>query len=113
MTVQTVPGGSLQLGGVAGQQVEQTLALELQSQPGEKKRRMACTCPNCKDAEKRQVLTDSSTLKEAGVGGEEGEREREGEGERGRWRDAVCLPLYSHFQEKLKLKFQHKSVCCQ
>ncbi|XP_031419865.1 transcription factor Sp2 [Clupea harengus] len=53
LTVQTVPGGSLQLGGVAGQQVEQTLALELQSQPGEKKRRMACTCPNCKDAEKR------------------------------------------------------------
>ncbi|XP_048104879.1 transcription factor Sp2 isoform X1 [Alosa alosa] len=53
LTVQTVPGGSLQLGGVAGPQVEQTLALELQSQPGEKKRRMACTCPNCKDAEKR------------------------------------------------------------
>ncbi|XP_062401540.1 transcription factor Sp2 isoform X2 [Sardina pilchardus] len=53
LTVQTVPGGSLQLGGVTGPQVEQTLALELQSQPGEKKRRMACTCPNCKDAEKR------------------------------------------------------------
>ncbi|XP_063054833.1 transcription factor Sp2 isoform X2 [Engraulis encrasicolus] len=54
LTVQTVPGGSLQLGGVTGQQVEQTLALELPSGvPGEKKRRMACTCPNCKDAEKR------------------------------------------------------------
>ncbi|XP_056591315.1 transcription factor Sp2 isoform X1 [Triplophysa dalaica] len=57
LTVQTVPGGGLQLGSVQTQtmQVEptQTLALELQSQPGEKKRRMACTCPNCKDAEKR------------------------------------------------------------
>ncbi|XP_028830718.1 transcription factor Sp2 isoform X2 [Denticeps clupeoides] len=58
LTVQTVQGGGLQLGSVGatqGQQlqVEQTLALELQSQPGEKKRRMACTCPNCKDAEKR------------------------------------------------------------
>ncbi|XP_051967884.1 transcription factor Sp2 isoform X1 [Xyrauchen texanus] len=57
LTVQTVPGGGLQLGSTQTQtmQVEQaqTLALELQSQPGEKKRRMACTCPNCKDAEKR------------------------------------------------------------
>ncbi|KTF71624.1 hypothetical protein cypCar_00043982 [Cyprinus carpio] len=59
LTVQTVPGTGLQLGGVQTQtqtmQMEQTqtLALELQSQPGEKKRRMACTCPNCKDAEKR------------------------------------------------------------
>lgn len=58
LTVQTVQGGGLQLGGVAGPQgqalqVEQTLALELPGQPGEKKRRMACTCPNCKDAEKR------------------------------------------------------------
>ncbi len=57
--MQTVPGAGLQLGGVQTQmqtmQVEQTqtLALELQSQPGEKKRRMACTCPNCKDTEKR------------------------------------------------------------
>ncbi|KAI4882036.1 hypothetical protein NFI96_012507 [Prochilodus magdalenae] len=54
----TVQGGGLQLGSVQTQtqplKVEQTLALELQSQPGEKKRRMACTCPNCKDAEKRQ-----------------------------------------------------------
>ncbi|XP_045074811.1 transcription factor Sp2-like [Coregonus clupeaformis] len=33
--------------------MEQTLGLELQGQPGEKKRRMACTCPNCKDSEKR------------------------------------------------------------
>ncbi|XP_072516735.1 transcription factor Sp2 isoform X2 [Salminus brasiliensis] len=53
----TVQGGGLQLGSVQTQaqplKVDQTLALELQSQPGEKKRRMACTCPNCKDAEKR------------------------------------------------------------
>ncbi|XP_070294081.1 transcription factor Sp2 [Salvelinus sp. IW2-2015] len=57
LTVQTVQGGALQLGGVTSQghqvQMEQTLALELQGQPGEKKRRMACTCPNCKDSEKR------------------------------------------------------------
>lgn len=54
LTVQTVPGGNLQLAGVAGPQVEQqTLGVELPNQPGEKKRRMACTCPNCKDAEKR------------------------------------------------------------
>ncbi|KAL4648401.1 transcription factor Sp2 isoform X1, partial [Arapaima gigas] len=59
LTVQTVQGSGLHLGtagGAAGHQlqVEQTLALEIQGQPGEKKRRMACTCPNCKDAEKRQ-----------------------------------------------------------
>ncbi|KAG9333671.1 hypothetical protein JZ751_010741, partial [Albula glossodonta] len=57
LTVQTVQGSGLQLGAVSGSQgqlqVEQTLALEIQGQPGEKKRRMACTCPNCKDAEKR------------------------------------------------------------
>ncbi|KAG7492952.1 hypothetical protein MATL_G00021020 [Megalops atlanticus] len=58
LTVQTVQGTGLQLGGVSGSQghqlqVEQALALEIQGQPGEKKRRMACTCPNCKDAEKR------------------------------------------------------------
>ncbi|KAK6300439.1 hypothetical protein J4Q44_G00285370 [Coregonus suidteri] len=57
LTVQTVQGGTLQLGGVTSQghqvQMEQTLGLELQGQPGEKKRRMACTCPNCKDSEKR------------------------------------------------------------
>ncbi|KAF7703692.1 hypothetical protein HF521_022699 [Silurus meridionalis] len=56
LTVQTVQGGGLQLGNLQTQEQqlkEQTLTLELQSQPGEKKRRMACTCPNCKDAEKR------------------------------------------------------------
>lgn len=59
LTVQTVQSSSLQLGGVSASQgelqVEQALALEIQGQPGEKKRRMACTCPNCKDGEKRQV----------------------------------------------------------
>ncbi|XP_018581609.1 transcription factor Sp2 isoform X2 [Scleropages formosus] len=58
LTVQTVQGSGLHLGAAGGApghqlQVEQTLALEIQGQPGEKKRRMACTCPNCKDAEKR------------------------------------------------------------
>ncbi|XP_023680804.1 transcription factor Sp2 isoform X1 [Paramormyrops kingsleyae] len=58
LTVQTVQGSGLQLGSMSGApghqlQVEQALALEIQGQPGEKKRRMACTCPNCKDAEKR------------------------------------------------------------
>lgn len=51
-------GGGLQLAGVSahGQpaiHVDQTLTLELPGHAGEKKRRMACTCPNCKDAEKR------------------------------------------------------------
>ncbi|XP_035263088.1 transcription factor Sp2 isoform X2 [Anguilla rostrata] len=57
LTVQTVQSSGLQLGGVSGSQgqlqVEQALTLEIQGQPGEKKRRMACTCPNCKDSEKR------------------------------------------------------------
>ncbi|XP_040002684.1 transcription factor Sp2 isoform X2 [Xiphias gladius] len=56
LTVQTMQGGGLQLAASQGQpaiQVDQTLTLELPGQPGEKKRRMACTCPNCKDADKR------------------------------------------------------------
>lgn len=56
--MQTMQGGGLQLATAQGQpalQVDQTLTLELPSQPGEKKRRMACTCPNCKDADKRLV----------------------------------------------------------
>ncbi|MBN3310095.1 SP2 factor, partial [Amia calva] len=58
LTVQTVPGSGLAIGGVGASQghqlqVEHTLALDIQGAPGEKKRRMACTCPNCKDAEKR------------------------------------------------------------
>lgn len=56
LTVQTMQGGGLQLAAPQGQpavQVDQTLTLEIPAQPGEKKRRMACTCPNCKDADKR------------------------------------------------------------
>ncbi|XP_047433741.1 transcription factor Sp2 isoform X2 [Mugil cephalus] len=56
LTVQAVQGGGLQLAATPGQpaiQVDQALTLELPGQPGEKKRRMACTCPNCKDADKR------------------------------------------------------------
>ncbi|XP_033985647.1 transcription factor Sp2 isoform X1 [Trematomus bernacchii] len=56
LTVQAMQGGGLQLATSPGQpalQMEQTLTLELPGQQGEKKRRMACTCPNCKDAEKR------------------------------------------------------------
>ncbi|XP_062244291.1 transcription factor Sp2 isoform X3 [Platichthys flesus] len=55
LTMQAMQGGGLQLAaqGQAAIQVDQTLTLELPGQPGEKKRRMACTCPNCKDADKR------------------------------------------------------------
>ncbi|KAK2817486.1 hypothetical protein Q5P01_025677 [Channa striata] len=56
LTVQTVQGGGLQLAAAQGQQaiqVDQALTLELPGHPTEKKRRMACTCPNCKDADKR------------------------------------------------------------
>ncbi|KAM9792957.1 transcription factor Sp2 [Neosynchiropus ocellatus] len=56
LTVQAVQGGGLQLAAAQGQpaiQVDHTLTLELPSQPGEKKRRMACTCPNCRDADKK------------------------------------------------------------
>ncbi|XP_077575872.1 transcription factor Sp2 isoform X1 [Stigmatopora nigra] len=58
LTVQTMQGSGLQLAGLAapGQptiHMDQTLTLELPGHTSEKKRRMACTCPNCKDAEKR------------------------------------------------------------
>ncbi|XP_029016066.1 transcription factor Sp2 isoform X2 [Betta splendens] len=56
LTVQTMQGGGLQLATTPGQpaiQMDHTLTLELPGQPTEKKRRMACTCPNCKDADKR------------------------------------------------------------
>ena len=57
LTMQAMQGGGLQLAaqGQAAIQVDQTLTLELPGQPGEKKRRMACTCPNCKDADKRSI----------------------------------------------------------
>lgn len=53
LTVQTVQGGSLQLTAVQPSVQLESLTLELPSGAGEKKRRMACTCPNCKDADKR------------------------------------------------------------
>ncbi|XP_061840331.2 transcription factor Sp2 isoform X1 [Nerophis lumbriciformis] len=54
LTVQTMQGGGLQLAtGQSTIHMDQTLTLELPSHVGEKKRRMACTCPNCKDLDKR------------------------------------------------------------
>uniref|UniRef100_A0A8D0HK55 Transcription factor Sp2 n=1 Tax=Sphenodon punctatus TaxID=8508 RepID=A0A8D0HK55_SPHPU len=55
LTVQNVSGNNLTISGLSPThiqlQMEQALSGELQ--PGEKRRRMACTCPNCKDGEKR------------------------------------------------------------
>lgn len=55
LTVQSVSGNNLTISGLSPTQIqlqmEQALSGELQ--PGEKRRRMACTCPNCKDGEKR------------------------------------------------------------
>ncbi|XP_029429905.1 transcription factor Sp2 isoform X2 [Rhinatrema bivittatum] len=55
LTVQNVSGSNLTISGLSPSQIqlqmEQALSGELQ--PGEKRRRMACTCPNCKDGEKR------------------------------------------------------------
>ncbi|XP_033829317.1 transcription factor Sp2 isoform X1 [Periophthalmus magnuspinnatus] len=54
LTVQTVQGGGLQLAALNQPTVQvDSLTLELPPGPGEKKRRVACTCPNCKDADKR------------------------------------------------------------
>ncbi|KAM6238631.1 transcription factor Sp2 isoform 1-T3 [Porphyrio hochstetteri] len=55
LTVQNVSGNNLTISSLSPTQIqlqmEQALAGEMQ--PGEKRRRMACTCPNCKDGEKR------------------------------------------------------------
>lgn len=55
LTVQNVAGNNLTISGLSPTQIqlqmEQALSGDLQ--PGEKRRRMACTCPNCKDGEKR------------------------------------------------------------
>lgn len=81
LTVQTMQGGGLQLATTQGQptiQVDQTLTLELPGQPGEKKRRMACTCPNCKDADKRwvcQICADITQVSLAVVQGETSNKE--------------------------------------
>ncbi|KAL7989940.1 hypothetical protein Chor_012606 [Crotalus horridus] len=54
LTVQNVSGNNLTISGLSPTQIqlqmEQALLGDLQ--PGEKRRRMACTCPNCKDGEK-------------------------------------------------------------
>ncbi|NWX09733.1 SP2 factor, partial [Caloenas nicobarica] len=55
LTVQNMSGNNVTISGLSPTQIqlqmEQALAGELQ--PGEKRRRMACTCPNCKDGDKR------------------------------------------------------------
>ncbi|NWV73456.1 SP2 factor, partial [Dasyornis broadbenti] len=57
LTVQNVSGNNVTISGLSPTQIqlqmEQALAGDVQ--PGEKRRRMACTCPNCKDGEKRPV----------------------------------------------------------
>ncbi|TRZ08874.1 hypothetical protein HGM15179_018230 [Zosterops borbonicus] len=55
LTVQNVSGNNVTISGLSPTQIqlqmEQALAGDVQ--PGEKRRRMACTCPNCKDGDKR------------------------------------------------------------
>ncbi|KAJ1135490.1 hypothetical protein NDU88_001929 [Pleurodeles waltl] len=55
LTVQNVSGNSVTISGLSPTQIqlqmEQALSGDLQ--PGEKRRRMACTCPNCKNGERR------------------------------------------------------------
>ncbi|NXE99599.1 SP2 factor, partial [Menura novaehollandiae] len=55
LTVQNVSGNNLTISGLSPTQIQLQMeqALSAEIQPGEKRRRMACTCPNCKDGEKR------------------------------------------------------------
>ncbi|XP_065278630.1 transcription factor Sp2 [Emys orbicularis] len=55
LTVQNVSGNNLTISGLSPTQIQLQMeqALSGEIQPGEKRRRMACTCPNCKDGEKR------------------------------------------------------------
>lgn len=57
LTIQSISGNNLSISGLNPSQIqlqmEQALTGEIQTHPGEKRRRMACTCPNCKDGEKR------------------------------------------------------------
>ncbi|KAK7804426.1 hypothetical protein U0070_017039 [Myodes glareolus] len=55
LTVQNVSGNNLTISGLSPTQIQLQMeqALAGEAQPGEKRRRMACTCPNCKDGEKR------------------------------------------------------------
>ncbi|XP_042642991.1 transcription factor Sp2 isoform X2 [Tyto alba] len=55
LTVQNMSGNNLTISGLSPTQIQLQMeqALSGEIQPGEKRRRMACTCPNCKDGEKR------------------------------------------------------------
>ncbi|NXX99950.1 SP2 factor, partial [Centropus bengalensis] len=55
LTVQNVSGNNLTISGLNPTQIQLQMeqALSGEMQPGEKRRRMACTCPNCKDGDKR------------------------------------------------------------
>ncbi|XP_010618605.1 transcription factor Sp2 [Fukomys damarensis] len=55
LTVQNVSGNNLTISGLSPTQIQLQMeqALAGEAPPGEKRRRMACTCPNCKDGEKR------------------------------------------------------------
>ncbi|XP_049635181.1 transcription factor Sp2 isoform X2 [Suncus etruscus] len=55
LTVQSVSGNNLTISGLSPTQIQLQMeqALAGEAQPGEKRRRMACTCPNCKDGDKR------------------------------------------------------------
>uniref|UniRef100_A0A493TN93 Transcription factor Sp2 n=1 Tax=Anas platyrhynchos platyrhynchos TaxID=8840 RepID=A0A493TN93_ANAPP len=55
LTVQNVSGNNLTISGLSPTQIQLQMeqALAGEAQPGEKRRRMACTCPNCKDGDKR------------------------------------------------------------
>ncbi|NXJ83768.1 SP2 factor, partial [Trogon melanurus] len=55
LTVQNVSGNNLTISGLSPTQIQLQMeqALSGEIHPAEKRRRMACTCPNCKDGEKR------------------------------------------------------------
>ncbi|XP_061222422.1 transcription factor Sp2 [Neopsephotus bourkii] len=55
LTVQNVSGNNLTISGLSPTQIQLQMeqALSGEAQPGEKRRRMACTCPNCKDGDKK------------------------------------------------------------
>nr|XP_033773461.1 transcription factor Sp2 isoform X2 [Geotrypetes seraphini]XP_033773462.1 transcription factor Sp2 isoform X2 [Geotrypetes seraphini]XP_033773463.1 transcription factor Sp2 isoform X2 [Geotrypetes seraphini]XP_033773464.1 transcription factor Sp2 isoform X2 [Geotrypetes seraphini]XP_033773465.1 transcription factor Sp2 isoform X2 [Geotrypetes seraphini] len=55
LTVQNMCGSNLTISGLSPSQIQLQMeqALSGEAQPVEKRRRVACTCPNCKDGEKR------------------------------------------------------------
>ncbi|NXH54952.1 SP2 factor, partial [Rhabdornis inornatus] len=56
LTVQNVSGNNVTISGLSPTQIQLQMEQALSGdsiQPGEKRRRMACTCPNCKDGDKR------------------------------------------------------------